>query len=181
VSKKKIRKKILFLRKKKYNINLKINYLKLKNILNEIKIKKSIIGGYIPVKYEIDCLNILNDLERKGYKISLPVIKKNNQMEFCRWSHKEPLVINKFGIPEPKFCNTTFPDVLFVPLVGFDKKRYRIGYGGGYYDRYLQKLNKKKNFLSIGFAFSFQQINKVPINKYDEKLDLILTERSIFK
>ncbi len=181
MSKKKIRKKILFLRKKKYNINLKINYLKLTNILNEIKIKKSIIGGYIPVKYEIDCLNILNDLERKGYKISLPVIKKNNQMEFCRWSHKEPLVINKFGIPEPKFCNTTFPDVLFVPLVGFDKKRYRIGYGGGYYDRYLQKLNKKKNFLSIGFAFSFQQINKVPINKYDEKLDLILTERSIFK
>jgi len=102
-------------------------------------------------------------------------------MEFCRWSYKEPLVLNKFGIPEPKFCKATFPDVLFVPLVGFDKKRYRIGYGGGYYDRYLQKLNKKKNFLSIGFAFSFQQINKIAINKYDKKLDFILTDRSIFK
>ena len=102
-------------------------------------------------------------------------------MEFCRWSYKEPLVLNKFGIPEPKFCKATFPDVLLVPLVGFDQKRYRIGYGGGYYDRYLQKLNKKKNFLSIGFAFSFQQINKIAINKYDKKLDFILTDRSIFK
>jgi len=181
VSKKKIRKKILYLRKKNFNPILKIDYLSLKNILIEKKINKSIIGGYIPVKYEMDCLNVLNDLEKNGYKISLPVIRKNNQMEFCKWSFKEPLVLNKFGIPEPHFDKITFPDVLLVPLVCFDKKRYRIGYGGGYYDRYIKKLEKKKNFLSIGFAFSFQQINKVPINKYDKKLDLILTDRSIFK
>ena len=49
------------------------------------------------MKYEMDCLNVLNDLEKNGYKISLPVIRKNNQMEFCKWSFKEPLVLNKFG------------------------------------------------------------------------------------
>ena len=68
-----------------------------------------------------------------------------------------------------------------VPLVAYDKYNFRLGYGGGYYDRYLEKIKKKKKILSIGFAFSFQQINKVPINKYDKKLDLILTEKFIIK
>ena len=65
--------------------------------------------------------------------------------------------------------------------MAFDKKLYRLGYGGGYYDRYLEKINKKKNFLSIGLAFSFQNINKIPREIFDKKLDLIITERSIYK
>ena len=68
-----------------------------------------------------------------------------------------------------------------MPLVAFDKKLYRIGYGGGYYDRYLSKLNKKKNYLSIGFAFSFQKIKNVPKEKFDKKLDFIITEKRIYK
>ena len=103
-------------------------------------------------------------------------------MEFCRWSYKEPLVLNKFGIPEPKFCKATFPDVLFVPLVGFDKKRYRIGYGGGYYDRTIKKLKyNNPKIITIILAFNEQKVQKIIYNDFDQKLDYILTEKELFK
>ena len=102
-------------------------------------------------------------------------------MEFFKYSFKEPLKINKYGIPEPIKKKKLIPNILLVPLVAFDKNLYRIGYGGGYYDKYLAKLKKKKNFLSIGFAFSFQQIKKVPKEKFDRKLDFVITEKKTFK
>ena len=83
MSKTKTRKKILNLRKKKYQNNYKISFSNLISILNKEKINKGIIGGYFPVNYEIDDLNILGKLKSKNYKISLPVIKKNNQLGFC--------------------------------------------------------------------------------------------------
>ena len=74
-----------------------------------------------------------------------------------------------------------YPDILLVPLVAFDKKLNRLGYGGGYYDRLIEKLTKRKKILKIGLAFSVQKINKVPINKYDKKLDYVLTNKYIIK
>ena len=124
-------------------------------------------------------MHIIQILEKQGLKVSLPVIKKNNQMEFYKWSYNDPLIINKFGIPEPKPIKKLYPDILLVPCVAFDNKKFRIGYGGGYYDRYLTKIKKKKKLLTVGFAFSFQKIKKVPINKYDKKLNMILTDKSI--
>ena len=92
--------------------------------------------------------------------------------------YKKFIKINKYGIPEPENPkNLVFPDVIFVPLVAFDKFKYRIGYGGGYYDRYIQKFQIKKIIKTIGIAHSCQKINKVPINKYDKKLDLIINEK----
>ena len=73
------------------------------------------------------------------------------------------------------------PDIIFVPLVAFDKNLYRVGYGGGYYDRYIDKISKIKKILKIGIAHSCQKINKVPLNKYDRKLDIIFTERYILR
>ena len=98
-------------------------------------------------------------------------------MDFYIWSSSDPLYLNKYGIPEPEKKKLVYPDVLFIPLVAFDHKNFRLGYGGGYYDRYISKLSKKKSFFTIGFAFSFQKINKVPRNKYDKRLDIILTEK----
>ena len=68
-----------------------------------------------------------------------------------------------------------------VPLVAFDKKFYRLGYGGGFYDRYIGKISKKKKILTIGLALSCQKVSRLPINKYDKKLDSIVTERYILK
>ena len=98
-----------------------------------------------------------------------------------QYSFKQPLHLNKYGIPEPNKKVKVYPDILIVPLVAFDKDLYRIGYGGGYYDRYIAKLKKKKYFITIGFAYSFQIINKVPINKFDKNLDFIITENKVYK
>ena len=68
-----------------------------------------------------------------------------------------------------------------VPFVAFDKKLYRLGYGGGFYDRYIEKLSKKKKFLTIALAYCCQKVSRLPINKYDKKLDAIVTERYILK
>jgi len=179
VLKKNIRKKIIKIRSQKYNRGLIISLKKINKILLSHKKKKIIIGGYYPSNYEIDCLKILKILKNKGHKISLPVIKNKSQMDFYEYNNNDPLMINKFGILEPKPNNLVFPDIIFVPMVAFDKSKSRLGYGGGYYDRYIAKINKKKKCLTLGLAFSFQEVNKVPIDKFDKKLDIILTELNI--
>ena len=100
-------------------------------------------------------------------------------MNFFEWSNNDPLAINKFGIPEPVSKKKKFPDILLVPIVAYDKNLNRIGYGGGFYDRYLEKIRKIKKIITIGFAYSFQKIKKVPIDKYDIKLDFIVNEKKI--
>ena len=109
--------------------------------------------------------------------IMLPSLKKNNgKMIFRKWDRTQPLCLGKFGIPEPHSNHVSLePDILIVPLLAFDKNKNRLGYGGGYYDKYLYE-SKKKNILSIGLGFSFQKTKYVPTNKYDKKLDYVLTE-----
>jgi len=181
VNKSKIRSEILKFRKKNFNKKLKINldkfisFLKI-NIRNAKK-----IGGYYPSNYEIDDLEILDVLDKQNFKISLPIIKKNNQMNFYSWSKKDPLKLNKFGIPEPVSSKILYPDILLVPLVGYDKNLNRLGYGGGFYDRYIEKIDKIKKVTKIGLAFSYQKITSIPINQYDKKLDFIVTEKEIVK
>ena len=98
-------------------------------------------------------------------------------MDFFEWSFNDPLYVNKMGIPEPDQTKKVYPDILLVPLVAYDKYNFRLGYGGGYYDRYIQKISNIKKILTIGLAFSFQKSDKIPINNNDKKLDFILTER----
>jgi len=102
-------------------------------------------------------------------------------MDFYSWSTKSLLKLNKYGIPEPEQIKKVFPDIMLVPLVAFDKRLYRIGYGGGYYDRYIDKISNKKKIFKIGIAHSCQKINKVPTNKYDKKLDIIITEKYVLR
>jgi 5-formyltetrahydrofolate cyclo-ligase len=91
------------------------------------------------------------------------------------------LKINKFGIPEPVPSRIFYPDILLVPLVGYDDNLNRLGYGGGFYDRYIEKIEKIKNVIKIGIAFSFQKITSVPTNNYDKKLDFVITEKEILR
>ena len=179
MSKKKLRKKILDYRKNNHKL-LKPKYSLLKKILKKFNLlNNKKIGGYFPINYEIDCLKILNKLEKSGHKISLPITRKENKMDFFEWSSKKPLSINKIGIPEPFSKKKVYPDVLLVPILAFDKHKFRLGYGGGYYDRYIQKIKKIKKILIIGIAFSFQEVTKLPITRYDKKLDFIFTENYI--
>ena len=179
MSKKKLRKKILDYRKNNYKLH-NPKYLLLKDILKKLNLlNNKKIGGYFPINYEIDCLKILKNLEKSGYKISLPITRKEYKMDFFEWSSNQPLSISKIGIPEPFSKKKVYPDILLVPMLAFDKQKFRLGYGGGYYDRYIQKIKKIKKILTIGMAFSFQEVKKLPISQYDKKLDFIFTENYI--
>ena len=177
MNKSEIRKKILKIRKQNSFKNLKINLRHLLNILKKAKISNKVVGGYYPYNYEVDVIKILVELEKQKYRISLPKIKKNSQMDFFCWSIKDALSINKFGIPEPTSGKKIIPSILLVPLVAFDKNLNRVGYGGGFYDRYIKKIKKNKKVITIGLAYSFQKIRKVPTNQYDMNLDYIVTEK----
>ena len=181
VLKSKLRKKILKIRKTNSKKDIQIDFYQILKILKKEKISKKIIGGYFPVNFEIDDLKMLKKFETNKFNISLPVIKKNFQMDFYKWSFSDPLKVNKYGIPEPEIKNIVYPDILLIPLVAFDKNLNRLGYGGGYYDRLIQALSKKKKLLKIGLALSVQKIDKVPINVYDQKLDYIITNKYIVK
>jgi 5-formyltetrahydrofolate cyclo-ligase len=181
VNKSQIRNKIIKIRKKKFNKDLKINSDKFISYLKIDKLNFKSIGGYYPSNYEIDDLDILDLLEKKNFKVSLPIIKKDNQMNFYSWSRNDPLKINKFGIPEPVSSKIFYPDILLVPLVAYDVSLNRLGYGGGYYDRYIEKIEKVNKVIKIGLAFSFQKISSIPINQYDKRLDFIVTEKEILK
>ena len=102
-------------------------------------------------------------------------------MNFFQWSLKDPLKINKYGIPEPISKKKIYPSILLIPLLAFDKQLNRLGYGGGYYDRYISSFEDNDRIIKIGIGFSFQKINNVPTNKYDKKLDFIITEKESFK
>ncbi len=176
-----IRNKIIEIRNKKFDKNLKIDSDKFISFLKTKKLNSKFVGGYYPSNYEIDDLELLFLLKKKNFKVSLPIIKKNNQMNFYDWSRNDPLKINKFGIPEPLTSKIIYPDILLVPLVAYDKYLNRLGYGGGYYDRYIEKLEKVKKIIKIGLAFSFQRFSSIPINQYDKRLDFIFTEKEILK
>ena len=177
MNKTEIRKKILGIRRKNDEKKLQINFQDICRILQKSKSVGKIVGGYYPYNFEVDTTKILKQFEKKKYLITLPKIKKNFQMDFFQWSSNEPLSINKYGIPEPISGKAMYPDILLVPIVAFDKNLNRIGYGGGFYDRYIKRVKKKKNIITIGLAYSFQKVKEIPINKYDIKLDFIITEK----
>ena len=169
-----LRKASLLKREKKYLSVRKLNFnLIFRLIKKHFKKKNIIIAGYYPSSHEVNILKFLENASKNRFKILLPVIKTSNHMSFRQWDFNEPISVNKFGILEPRNSNKEFiPDLIMVPLVAFDNNFNRIGYGKGYYDRSLRKINKiKKNIISLGIAYSFQKCRAIPVNKYDHKLD----------
>ena len=181
MSKKILRKKLIKIRRNNF-LDQTISFVHFKKILKKYNLKKNInIGGYYPINSEISCLNVLEILEKNNFKISLPITKKNKNMDFYEWSFQDSLKVSYQGIPEPNTKKKVFPDILIVPLVGFDDNKFRLGYGGGFYDRYISKILNLKKVLTVGFAFSFQGVKNIPINKYDKKLDFILTNKGVLE
>ena len=170
-----LKKRDLFNFKKK-----KINFQNLLKLLNR-KSENKKIGLYFPIGSEVCTVDLIENLRKKKYIISLPVLDKNFDMSFYEWAQNSPLSINKFGIPEPLRSKKIIPSTLIMPLVAFDINLNRLGYGGGFYDRYINKLEKSKKILKIGLALSCQKINKVPTDKFDKKMNYIFTENKIYK
>ena len=181
--KSKLRKKYLKIRKENY-FEIDKNFFSplLKLIKKNIRKKSIKIALYYPSNFELDVLKVLELKYFSHQTILLPVAEKNNLMNFYQWKKNDVLTVNEFGILEPIKAEAKIPDVILVPLLAFDKDKFRLGYGKGYYDRYLNKYIKQyKDIMTVGVAFSFQKHNKLPINKNDVKLDFILTEKGIYK
>ena len=178
-----LRKKYLNLRKNKYfNID-KSFFLPLINLIRH-KFKKKIIkvALYYPSNFELNVLKILEHRNFSNQEILLPVTDKNNLMNFFSWKKNEVLYVGEFGILEPIKSIPKIPDLILVPILAFDRNKYRLGYGKGFYDRYLNRYLKKfKNIFTVGIAFSFQRHDNLPVSQKDVKLDYILTEKGIFK
>jgi len=178
-----IRKKYLIKRKKNF-INIENNYFNplIKIIRKNNKYKKKYISLYYPSNFEVNILNILDIDFFKNSIFLLPIIEENGSMNFYKWKKNDILFVNKYGVLEPKKSIIKFPDIILVPLLAFDRSKNRIGYGKGFYDRYLNNsIKNNKKILSVGVAFSFQKYHKLPINKKDFRLDFIITEKGLVK
>ena len=176
-----IRRKFFLKRKTKYfDINEKY-FLPLINLIKKKFRNKKNISLYYPNSYEINIFKIFDVEYFKYFNYSLPIIEKKREMNFYKWKKNEILVLNKYGIPEPLKTKKIVPNIVLVPLLAFDKHKNRIGYGKGFYDKYLNKYLKiYKNILTVGVAFSFQKSHNLPVNKKDFRLNYILTEKGIF-
>ena len=177
-----VRKKYYILRKKKYYEITKDFFTPFVDLIKKkFKNKKFKLALYYPSSYETNVIKLLEFNFISNQNLLLPIIEKNNLMNFCSWKENEVLQINKYGMLEPSKSKFYTPNIMLVPLLVFDKNKYRLGYGKGFYDRYLNKYLKKfKKILTVGVAFSFQKYHKLPINNQDVKLDYILTEKGIY-
>jgi 5-formyltetrahydrofolate cyclo-ligase len=141
----------------------------------------TIVSGFMPMKSEINPLPLLRKLAERGAALALPAVPGRGKPLIMRaWQWGEPLNSGVWGIREPKpGAKEVDPDILLVPLLLFDRQGYRLGYGGGYYDRTIAGLRARKPVIAVGIAFSAQEVESVPITPRDVRLDLVLTEREV--
>ncbi len=137
----------------------------------------AIIGGFMPIGEEISPLPLMARLRASGYRLALPVMMgKGQPLQFRAYAPGDRLVAAVWGIREPAPDQPALqPDVLLTALLAFDDRGFRLGYGGGYYDRSINALRQIKSVVTIGLAFDEQRVDAVPHLDYDQRLDWILT------
>lgn len=143
------------------------------------------VATYWPKDKEFDPYAILERLQKNGHLCALPVVQKDSkELKFVSWSEGEPLEEGPFKVQQPVIGpDTEFvePDIVIVPLLAFDRRGYRLGYGGGYYDVTLRTLRAKKDIVAVGVAFACQAcLFNLPVEDHDEKLDWIITPKEAF-
>jgi 5-formyltetrahydrofolate cyclo-ligase len=140
------------------------------------------VAGYWPMRSEIDPRPALSRLHDAGATLALPVVvARHAPLEFHRWTPGAPLKRGGFGTQVPSLAEEVQPRALIVPLLAFDRHGWRLGYGGGFYDRTLAALRAEGPVLAIGFAYAAQEVPEVPHSVDDQPLDLIVTERDVMK
>ena len=143
----------------------------------------NIISSFISINSEINTEELNNLIFIENKILCLPVIeKKNSHLIFKQFKSEENFVKGHMNISEPQNNNKILnPELIFVPCLAFDKKGNRLGYGGGYYDRtfaYLNKINHR--FISVAYAYEEQKLDYIPIDKFDFKVDYVITEKNLY-
>jgi 5-formyltetrahydrofolate cyclo-ligase len=139
------------------------------------------IGAYWPIKSEVDPRPILEGLVARGQIVALSQIR-HPYLSWRQWRPGDPMIHGGFGVQEPgPDAPEVFPRALLVPLAAFDRSGTRLGYGKGHFDRSIAALSDKHSVLTIGLAYSIQEIDAVPVEDHDQPLDLIVTETGIVR
>ena len=176
-----IQKRNLIKKNSTQEFNLSV-FKQLIEIIEFDKVKS--VGSFMSVRSEISTIELNKKIVEMNKTLVFPVIEQHSEeLIFKTLDTNNNFKLGKFNIPEPTKDNKEMiPQLFFVPCLGFDLSGYRIGYGGGFYDKTFAKL-KKLNlvFYTVGFAFEKQKQNKLPIEKYDYKLDFVLTEKQLYK
>jgi 5-formyltetrahydrofolate cyclo-ligase len=137
-----------------------------------------IVAAFWAIKDEVATLPLLERLAARGIATALPVmVGFRRPLEFRLWAPGGALAAAKWGIMEPVPAPEVFPDLVFVPVAGFDRAGNRLGYGAGFYDRTLARLRQKQEIRTVGIAYAVQEFAAIPAEAYDEKLDFVLTDR----
>ena len=135
-----------------------------------------VVSGYWPMRDEVDVRPLLRELHDRGHPCALPVVNGRGQpLDFRAWSPGDPLVDAAYGTRAPaEDAAPMTPELLLVPMLAFDDRGYRLGYGGGFYDRTLATL---KAPIAVGCAYDAQRVEALPIDDHDRRLDWIVTEK----
>jgi len=137
------------------------------------------LAGYMPMRTEIDPLPAM--AAHPGPVGAPVIIAKGQPLRFREWTPGCAMVTGEFGAEIPAEGAWLDPDVLIVPLLAWDRRGYRLGYGGGFYDRTLQHLRASRPRLAIGYAFAAQEVPEVPVDGFDQRLDMIVTEAEVLR
>jgi 5-formyltetrahydrofolate cyclo-ligase len=135
------------------------------------------VSAFAPMADELRVWPLLRRLASDGFRLCLPVMQgKGRPLVFRAWTQGDAMDSGVWGIAEPKADKPVVePDVLLMPLLAFDSQGWRLGYGGGFYDRTLHRLRGMKRVLAVGLAFDAQEVDAVPRLDYDQRLDWVLT------
>ncbi len=141
--------------------------------------RPGIVSAYWPMRDEMDVRPLMRRLADAGWQLSLPVVVRRGQpLTFRLWHEDDSLVPAAFGQLEPAVDRPVVaPDLLLVPLLAFDRRGWRLGYGGGFYDRTLAALRSGGRPVAVGVAYAGQEVAAVPHGPHDQRLDWIVTER----
>ena len=141
------------------------------------------VTGYWPTRGEIDPRPLLRALAERGHIIGLPVVTGPAEpLAFRSWRPGDTLVEGRFAVmTPPETASEVVPDALLVPLLAFDRLGFRLGYGGGFYDRTLAKLRAASHVYALGLAFAAQEVESVPRNARDQPLDALATEQGLIR
>jgi 5-formyltetrahydrofolate cyclo-ligase len=149
-------------------------------LLAVISASATVVAGYRPIRREVDISPAMQALSERGLRLCLPVIEAQDKpLYFRRWRWGDALEKGRYGVEVPPAdAPSSRPDVVLVPMVAFDRAGHRLGYGAGYYDRTLRALRAQgKPVQMIGVAFALQEVEHIPVDSTDEKLDAIVTDK----
>lgn len=141
-----------------------------------------IVSAYRPIFSELDVTPLMRALHARGVLLCVPVIDGAGlPLSFRRWTPETPMITGAFGAEIPEDTQAVEPTLLIAPLLAFDRLPYRLGYGGGFYDRTLEQLRGRRPTRAYGYAYAEQEMGVVPVEATDQPLDGVVTPEGLIR